>query len=101
MHLSRGAWLKLLLLLEQLVGLTNGEPTFNRTEGLAEVGSCEGLKSKVELGLDISIVVNSDLLCAETISLLPDQDVTISGSVNQQYVVAIAEDFPVPNPASS
>lgn len=88
-------------LVGQLLPRAAAQPSFNRTEGVVQVGSCQGLKSKVELGLDITIVVDSDLLCGETISLLPGQEVKLSSWSQQQQLVVIAEDFLVHDPTSS
>lgn len=88
-------------LVGQLLSGVTAQPSFNRTEGVVQVGSCQGLKTKVELGLDITVAVNSDLLCAETISLRPGQDIRISSAGDHQHLVAIAEDFLVPDPTSS
>lgn len=77
------------------------QPSFNRTEGVVELGTCQGLKSKVELGLDIDIILNSDIVCTETISLSANQIVRISSAANEEYLIAVAEDFAVPDPTSS
>lgn len=82
-------------------GAVSAEPSFDRTEGEVEVGTCEGLKKNVELGLDISIVVTADIVCSETITLVSGQEVSIASSPLENYLVAIAEDFAVADPTSA
>lgn len=84
-----------------LLRMTLAAPTFNRTVGEVQVGTCAGLKKNVEFGLDLTVIVTSDLLCAETITLSQGQDVSIVSEPPQQYAIAIAEDFPVPDPTSA
>lgn len=73
---------------------------FNRTAGEVEVGTCEGLKKNAELGVDISIVVTANLRCAETITVPAGVHVSIGSAEDENYLVAIAESFAAPDPAS-
>lgn len=81
--------------------VVSAAPSFNRTIGEVQVGSCEGLKNNVELGLDMSVIVTADLLCAETITLASGQNVAITSAPFENYLVAIAEDFAVPDSTSA
>lgn len=81
--------------------VVGGVPTFNRTVGEVQVGTCEGLKRNVELGLDLSVVVTADLVCSETITLSPGQDVSVASAPLQNYLILIAEDFAVPDPTDA
>lgn len=83
------------------MGAAAAEPSFNRTVGEVRVGTCAGLKTKVELGLDISIVITSDLLCYESIALSSGQQVSIASEAQEQYGLFIAEDFATPDPSSA
>eukprot|EP00752_Nemacystus_decipiens_P008481 g7578.t1 len=75
--------------------------SFNRTAGEVEVGTCEGLKKNAELGIDISVVVTANLRCAETITVPAGVHVSIGSAADaENYLVAIAEDFAAPDPAS-
>lgn len=76
-------------------------PTFNRTMGEVTVGTCAGLKKNVEMGLDVTILVNADLVCTETITLSAGQDVSIASIFPKKHLVLIAEDFEVPDPSSA
>lgn len=83
-----------------MLKLVSAEPSFNRTEGIVRIGSCEGLKTNVELGLSMDITLTANLICSETIQLSPGQDVTISAT-DVGHVLFIGEDFSVPDQASS
>ena len=96
------AWL---LLLVGDSGLVSAAPTFNRTIGEVRVSSCEGLKNKVELGLDISIVIEADLLCEAVLTLGSGQEVTIASAYTsiptEEYTIVIAEAFATPDPSAA
>lgn len=87
-----------LLLLAVGSGVVNAVPTFNRTIGEVRLSSCEGLKNKVELGLDLSIVIEADLLCESVITLVSGQKVTIASELNEEYKIVIAAAFSAPDP---
>lgn len=74
--------------------------SFNRTAGEIEVGTCEGLKKNAELGVDISIVVTANLRCAETITVPAGVDVSVGSAADEEFLIAIAEDFAAPDPTS-
>lgn len=93
--------LTLSLVLSNERAAVSAVPTFNRTMGEIQVGTCAGLKKNVEMGLDITIVVNADLICSETITLSAGQDVSIASIFPQKHLVIIAEDFAVPDPSSA
>lgn len=87
-------------LLPGLPAVLAQEISFNRTAGEVQVGTCEGLKTHAELGVDISIIVTANLRCSETITVPPGVDVSIGSAVDGGWVIAIAEDFSVPDPSS-
>ncbi|CAM9848623.1 unnamed protein product, partial [Ectocarpus sp. 8 AP-2014] len=96
----------LLPLLLQLLGqqppLAQGQViTVNRTAGEVEVGTCEGLKKNAELGIDISIVVTANLRCVDAITLPTGVEVSIGSAPDENFLVAVAEDFLVPDPTSA
>ena len=93
--------LTLSLVLSNERAAVSAVPTFNRTMGEVQVGTCAGLKKNVEMGLDITILVNADLVCRETITLSEGQDVSIASIFPQKHLVVIAEDFAVPDPSSA
>lgn len=74
--------------------------SFNRTAGEVEVGTCEGLKKNVELGVDISVVVTANLRCSETITVPQGVHISVGSAADESYLVAIAEDFASPDPTS-
>lgn len=90
-----------LLLLAVSSGVVNAAPTFNRTIGEVRVSSCEGLKSNVELGLDLSIVIEADLLCESVMTLGSGQEVTIASELDEEYKIVIAAAFSAPDPTSA
>ncbi|CBJ48868.1 conserved unknown protein [Ectocarpus siliculosus] len=75
--------------------------TVNRTAGEVEVGTCEGLKKNAELGIDISIVVTANLRCVDAITLPAGVEVSIGSAPDENFLVAVAEDFLVPDPTSA
>lgn len=82
------------------LGKVSAAPSFNRTEFTVRVGSCEGLKTNVELGLDVDISVTSNLACSSTIQLSEGQDVIIAAET-PGYFIVLAEDFNVVDSSSA
>lgn len=89
-----------LLLLTVSSGVVNAMPTFNRTIGEVRLSSCEGLKNNIELGLDILIVVEADLLCESVITLGSGQEVTIASELYEEHKIVIAAAFSAPDPTA-
>lgn len=99
MRLPR-TWLSLLACYASLAP-GSAVPTFDRTVGEVDVGTCAGLKRHVELGLDVSVKVVTDLLCSETIALSQGQQVSIASAPAERYMVVIAEAFVVTDSAAA
>ncbi len=101
MRRAPAAWL-LALLLWLLAGPAAGQViSFNRTAGQVEVGTCEGLKKHVELGVDVSVVVTANLRCTQAISVPTGVEVWVGSAAGENYLIAVAEDFGVTDPTSA
>lgn len=92
----------LLGMLGLLTGRAAGQViSFNRTAGQVEVGTCEGLKKHVELGVDMAVVVTANLRCAQAISVPTGVEVWVGSAAGENYLIAVAEDFDVTDPTSA